>query len=94
MNDSILNLTIPQLKQLLTDAQHSSSKDRNLHQKELPLEKSLIPRKEITQIFKISLVTLSKWQKSGVLPKAIKIGGRVFFLRTQILEMLKKDNCE
>jgi predicted DNA-binding transcriptional regulator AlpA len=53
-------------------------------------EDDLVPRIEIAREFKISLVTLDKWIKLKLLPKPIKQGGRIYFLRSDISEHINK----
>ncbi len=48
----------------------------------------LIPRRDVAKLFGISLVTLAKWARLKILPKPIKKGGRVFYLRSQINQCL------
>ncbi len=48
----------------------------------------LITRKEVAQLFGVSLVSIDKWRKHGVLPKTIKQSGRTYFLRTEIIELI------
>ncbi|MBK9192728.1 MAG: helix-turn-helix domain-containing protein [Crocinitomicaceae bacterium] len=53
------------------------------------LMNDLIPRRDVAKLFGISLVTLAKWARLKILPKPIKKGGRVFYLRSQINESIK-----
>ncbi|MDB4089265.1 helix-turn-helix domain-containing protein [Flavobacteriales bacterium] len=48
----------------------------------------LITRKEVAQIFGVSLVSIDKWRKHGILPKTIKQSGRTYFLRKEIIEFI------
>ncbi len=48
----------------------------------------LMKMKEVADYFKVTLVTIHKWRKLRILPPAIKKGGRVFFLRKQIQELI------
>jgi predicted DNA-binding transcriptional regulator AlpA len=52
-----------------------------------PYDEPLLTRKEIAGYLKISLVTLHDWMNKG-LPH-IKQGGRVFFLKSEVLAVLK-----
>jgi hypothetical protein len=52
-----------------------------------PYDEPLLSRKEIAGYLKISLVTLHDWMNKG-LPH-IKQGGRVFFLKSEVLAFLK-----
>jgi len=55
-------------------------------------EEPLLSRKEIAGIFRISLVTLHDWMKRG-LPNH-KQRGRVYFLRTEVMNYVKKNRRE
>jgi excisionase family DNA binding protein len=52
-----------------------------------PYDQPLLSRKEIAAYLKISLVTLHDWMNKG-LPH-IKQGGRVLFLKSEVLAALK-----
>lgn len=52
-------------------------------------EEPLLSRKEIASVFDISLVTLHDWVKRG-LPRH-KQRGRVYFLRSEVLDYVKKN---
>lgn len=41
-------------------------------------------------IFNISEPTIWRWVKSGVLPKPMKIGGRSFWLASDIADLIEK----
>lgn len=53
-----------------------------------PQQEPLLTRKEIAGIFRVSLVTLHEWMKQGL--PFHKQGGRVYFLRSEVLEYLKQ----
>ncbi|MGX5817992.1 helix-turn-helix domain-containing protein [Chitinophaga lutea] len=53
-----------------------------------PQQEALLTRKEIAGIFRVSLVTLHEWMKHGL--PFHKQGGRVYFLRSEVLEYLKQ----
>ncbi len=52
-----------------------------------PQEESLLTRKEIAGIFRISLVTLHDWMKRGL--PSHKQRGRVYFLCSEVMEYVK-----
>lgn len=54
----------------------------------------LMTMKEVAKHFKVSLVTIHKWRKFKLLPQAIKKGGRVYFLRSQIISSTIPKNHE
>lgn len=53
-----------------------------------PTEEPLLSRKEVAGLFRISLVTLHDWMKKGL--PSHKQGGRVYFLRSEVLNYLKQ----
>jgi len=53
------------------------------------ITESLIPRKKVADLFNVSTVSLDKWRRLGLLPKPIKQGGRVYYLKKEILELLQ-----
>ncbi|MBN8858655.1 MAG: helix-turn-helix domain-containing protein [Sphingobacteriales bacterium] len=65
-----------------------NSSIRSAHQPEQSQEEPLLTRKEIAGMFRISLVTLHDWMKRGL--PFHKQGGRVYFLRSEVLEYVKQ----
>ena len=63
---------------------------QNNHQKEKAIETILLPRKTVAKIFSISTVSLDKWQRNGLLPNPIKQGSRVYYLKSEIDELIIK----
>jgi len=55
-----------------------------------PNEEPLVTRKEMGKYLRISLVTLTDWKKRG-LPFHQK-GGRLLFLKSEVLQWLKETN--
>ena len=45
----------------------------------------LLSRQEVADIFRITLPTLSDWEKRGVIPKAIRMGRRVYYQKYEII---------
>lgn len=58
---------------------------------ENPDEEALLTPKEITGIFRISLVTLHDWMKPGL--PSHKQQGRVYFLRSEVIAYVKQKRC-
>ncbi len=52
-------------------------------------EPPLLTRKEIAAIFRISLVTLHDWMNRGL--PCHKQRGRVYFIRTEVMEYVKSN---
>ncbi len=55
-------------------------------------QEPLLNRKEIAQVLRISLVTLTDWTKHG-LPYH-KQRGRVYFLHSEVMEYIKKNHLK
>lgn len=49
----------------------------------------LISRKKVAEMFGVSTTTIDKWRKFKFLPKGIKQCSRVYFLKVEIVELLK-----
>ena len=50
----------------------------------------LVSRKKVAEMFDVSTTTIDKWRKFKLLPKGIKQCSRVYFLKSEIVELLKK----
>lgn len=48
----------------------------------------LVSRKEIAQLFRVSITTVNNWSRKSKLPKEIVQGGRIYYLRTDIENLL------
>lgn len=57
---------------------------------EMGNDDKLISRKEVAQMLDISLVTLTDWVKRGL--PCHKQRGRVYFLKSEVLDYLKRSN--
>lgn len=55
-------------------------------------DEPLLSRKEIADVLKVSLVTLTDWVKRGL--PCHKQRGRVYFLRTEVLAYLKEHSLQ
>ena len=54
--------------------------------KELP---KLITRQKVSELFGVSLVSIDKWRRYGLLPPTIKQSGRTYFMRKDIEAFLQ-----
>jgi len=54
----------------------------------------MFSRQEVVDIFKVSLPTLKDWEKKGIIPKAVRLGNRVYFRRVDIINHIKASNSE
>lgn len=90
MEKLIVTLNVSELKNLISEV--LSSKLHLIKEVGSSLNKSktteLITRKEVAKIFGVSLVSVDKWRKHGILPKTIKQSGRTYFLRKEIDEFI------
>jgi predicted site-specific integrase-resolvase len=46
-------------------------------------------RQEVANFFRVSLVTIDKWRRYGLLPKTIKQSGRTYFLRKDVEKLVE-----
>ncbi|MFT7611095.1 MAG: putative DNA-binding transcriptional regulator AlpA [Parvicellaceae bacterium] len=83
----LFNLTVTELRALVKELLLETSNEK-------PSEPNgpdeLIPRKDLAREFKVSLVTIDRWTKLNLLPKAIKQGGRIYFSRADINKMISE----
>ena len=56
------------------------------------IENEFLTRKETAKFYDISFPTLWRWEKKGSIPKAIRIGGKVKWRKSDIDEHLKANN--
>lgn len=49
----------------------------------------LLKRKDVAQMFDVTLVTVHSWMNSGILPFH-RIGGRTFFKKAEVIDSLSK----
>jgi predicted site-specific integrase-resolvase len=52
------------------------------------VDSEIIPRKKALEILQVSASTLDRYQKAGIL-KPHRLGGKVFFLRSELVQALK-----
>lgn len=55
-----------------------------------PPEETLLSRKEVAGIFRISLVTLHDWMNRGL--PCHKQRGRVYFIRSEVIDYVKRNH--
>ena len=89
----IVTLTVQQLKDaILTSVKEEIQKllSQPTKDSEDNLDDLLLTRHQVASMFGISTVSLDKWKSAGLLPKHIKMAGRVYYMRQEILEMINK----
>ena len=88
--DQIFNLKVSELKELIKVVLKEGLHKLPIKEKHDLLKKKLVTLKEITEIFKISKPTVYKWERMDFLPPSIKIGGRVYYFRSEIEKLFTK----
>lgn len=88
-NSPIWQLTIEELQKMIevVVCKAMAGKEKVVQIKK---EMELLSRKAVAKTFGISLVTLNKWKKLGLLPKPIKQGGKVLFIKSEIEDLILK----
>lgn len=81
LQDSILASLREEVQKLFNEQPSSSEDD---------IENVLLTRQQVAKMFSVSTVSLDKWKSAGLLPKHIKMAGRVYYMRQEILEMINK----
>ncbi len=86
----IVTLNVSELRDLTAEAVESKIRELKLVQhassdKVLP---KFMTRQEVAVVFGVSLVSIDKWKKFGLLPQPIKQSGRTYFLRKQIEKLI------
>lgn len=81
--DSIIVLTPAQLKQLVRET-ISEVLDRTSQ----PTQQEYFTREEASELLKVSLVTIDKYSKQGLI-RSQRIGGRILFHAEDILSALQ-----
>ena len=72
---------LQELKEMLSKADNNSTKD----------DEELLTRKDVANMFSVSLVTVHDWCKANVL-KPYKMGRKTFFKKSEVLEVLYNSN--
>ena len=52
-------------------------------------EEELLSRKDVAKIYGVSFVTLRDWEINGIIPKPIRKGSRVYWLKSEIMNDMK-----
>lgn len=64
-----------------------------LKEKDEP-DEELVTRQEAAKFYKTSLVSLTDWEKRGIIPRAIRKGSRVYFRKSELMNDIKKESNE
>jgi predicted DNA-binding transcriptional regulator AlpA len=91
LNKHVVHLTTEELKDIIDERLSSFQNNKNLKESnsKVDIVPELLTRQEVADKFRVSFVTLHNWVKHGVLPKPIKKGKMVYFLRKEIVESLE-----
>ncbi len=79
-NIILQNITIEELRLLITDIVHSTTDDKPLS---ATTDKGYLTREEVAKLLRISLPTLHDWTKTGTI-KAYRIGRRVLYKENEV----------
>jgi excisionase family DNA binding protein len=85
----LIQVTPNELANLISENVKMQIQDlaKGLSDVDKPHQKEVVSRKEVAEMFDVSLVTIHDWIKSGILTP-YKIGGRTYFKRTELMELL------
>lgn len=87
--EMLISLTVEKLENIIENKISKAIEKLKLKQVETsPKADKLLTRNETASLFGISLVTLNKWSKLGIL-KSYKIGGKVLYKQSE-LEQIKR----
>lgn len=83
LQDALIPVVVEELKQTLRAPTRNEKEEEDI-------TKTLITRKQLAKMFGVSTVSLDKWKRAGLLPKPVKMAGRVYYIRKEIMEMITK----
>ncbi|MHA1973115.1 MAG: helix-turn-helix domain-containing protein [Candidatus Hodarchaeales archaeon] len=81
-------LTIPALVEIIRNCVKEEFEKRPAESICKEDHEKLLSTEEVCKIFNVSTVTLYKWKKKGLIPY-YKVGRRVYFKNSEIIESLK-----
>jgi len=85
---TIINISISELKAIIKEA--IESQIVSLNERDcIDNEKLLLTRKDVAQLLNISLPTLTKYVKKGLVP-AHRLGSRILFNKIEVLNSMNK----
>ena len=86
----IVTLNVSELKEIIRETMTEFLLELNNTQNNevSPNENLLLTRKEVAEMFQVSTVSLDKWRSAGLLPDSIKMAGRVYYLKSEIDQMI------
>jgi len=90
----LLPMGMDDFKKVIGDVFDSRMKELSVLKKTIVNEVALYTRYEVLHIFGISPPTLRKWTKEKIVPKPIRKGRLLYFLKKEIDDLLIKKNNE
>ena len=89
----LIQVTPTELADLISDNVNSKIQELSNDLKSLSQtkEKEILTRKEVADLFGVSLVCIHSWMNSEIL-KHYKIGNKTFFKRAEVMEILFNSN--
>lgn len=85
----LIDMNEDELRNLIRESIEGSFNTLNAPAPTEELPTALLTMDEVSQIFKVSRVTLHKWRRLKLLPPVLKKGGRVYFRKSQIMAMIE-----
>jgi hypothetical protein len=85
----MIQVTPNELADLISENVKTSIQNlaKGLNELNQPHQKEIVSRKEVAEMFDVSLVTIHDWMNNDIL-KPYKIGGRTFFKRSELMQLL------
>ena len=85
----LIQVTPNELADLISENVKTSIQNlaKGLSDLNTPQQKEIVSRKEVAEMFDVSLVTIHDWMNNDIL-KPYKIGGRTFFKRSELMQLL------
>jgi len=80
----IIELDVNDLKELIAQAVYEGIE--KYKENIVTTEEDFIGRREVAEIFKVSIVTVDTWRAKGIL-KEYRIGNKVLFKRSEVLNV-------
>ena len=87
MQKNVKELTTDEFRELIKGSLESYYQSRD-DCSEIP-SKQLLSKKDLARIYDVTVNTISTWAQKDRLPKGIKKGNRVYYLRNEVFNQLK-----
>lgn len=88
----LITLNISDLKEIIRETMTELlvEKNKSSNNEDSKKKNLLLTRKEVAELFQVSTVSLDKWRSAGLLPDSIKMAGRVYYLKSEIDQMISE----